>query len=132
MTYTSAARKAPPYRSTAEVVHVVCTLAGITPSQMRSGRRGTELVIARTVVARLLRGLGCTLSAIGDAIDRDHSSIAAILRRRANAAGNLGWGPEARLDALEARARDVLGLPAREPGQGRTDAPHDAPREAHA
>jgi len=71
--------------SAASVVHDVSIFTGVTPAQIFGRSRRKTIVAARHEVWARLHRLGWSLSALGRAFDRDHTTILAALSKPARA-----------------------------------------------
>lgn len=63
-----------------EVIRAICAARNMDVSFVRSARRTRRAVETRRIIARTLRNMGYTLSAIGGLIgNRHHASVAHLL-----------------------------------------------------
>ena len=81
-------------RDAVDDVALWLSLAGLTMEDIRSRAKPRHLVEARRELAAVMRARGMSLSAIGRAMDRDHTTILTLLggkvRKRAPASETQG------------------------------------------
>lgn len=91
-------------------VRAVAAAAKLRPDDLVSQRKPRSHVLARWAVARLMRDRGRTVTEIGLALHRDHTTVSSMLRRLAQlrAAEHREAGEVARLMAEAERRREAV------------------------
>lgn len=69
--------------TTLRIAATVASMSGLKVADIKGSCRRAELVLARDVVCYVAHREGISLSAIGRALNRDHSTIATAVRREA-------------------------------------------------